>query len=120
MFKINLNEYKIISKSFLVEKSSDILLIFFPALKSIIPTTLPQKVFDPCDAVLLKPDDPALIRSDGVVSLDYIYAYPPGIPFVVPGELISREMLEAFSSLSKLGVIISNYERYSRILKSLP
>ena len=89
-------------------------------LKSIIPTTLPQKVFDPCDAVLLKPDDPALIRSDGVVSLDYINAYPPGIPFVVPGELISREMLEAFSSLSKLGVKISNYDRYSRILKSLP
>ena len=89
-------------------------------LKSIIPTTLPQKVFDPCDAVLLKPGDPALIRSDGVVSLDYINAYPPGIPFVVPGELISREMLEAFSSLSKLGVKISNYDRYSRILKSLP
>ncbi len=32
--------------------------------------------------------------SIGRISADYIYIYPPGIPWVVPGEIISKEIVE--------------------------
>jgi arginine/lysine/ornithine decarboxylase len=31
--------------------------------------------------------------AEGCISADYIYLYPPGIPLLVPGEIISREMI---------------------------
>ena len=37
------------------------------------------------------------IESEGRVSLEYRYVYPPGIPVLVPGERISREVLEVLS-----------------------
>ena len=30
----------------------------------------------------------------GKVSADYIYLYPPGIPMIVPGELITDKVIE--------------------------
>ncbi|MDO4482340.1 MAG: aminotransferase class I/II-fold pyridoxal phosphate-dependent enzyme, partial [Bacillota bacterium] len=35
----------------------------------------------------------------GEISQEYIYAYPPGVPLVVPGEKISEEMLEYIDML---------------------
>lgn len=32
--------------------------------------------------------------SIGMISADYIYIYPPGIPWIVPGEIISKEIVE--------------------------
>ncbi len=37
------------------------------------------------------------IESEGRVSLEYRYVYPPGIPVLVPGERITREVLEVLS-----------------------
>ncbi|ABX44263.1 aminotransferase class I/II-fold pyridoxal phosphate-dependent enzyme [Lachnoclostridium phytofermentans] len=35
-----------------------------------------------------------LMKSEGRVVLDYVYLYPPGIPLLVPGEIIDRPMIE--------------------------
>lgn len=35
-----------------------------------------------------------LARSEGTVSAEFVYLYPPGIPLLVPGERISGELLE--------------------------
>ena len=35
-----------------------------------------------------------LVDSAGKISADYIYIYPPGIPWIVPGEIISNEIIE--------------------------
>ena len=35
-----------------------------------------------------------LERADGRVSKNFIYAYPPGIPIVAPGERITPDILE--------------------------
>ncbi len=38
------------------------------------------------------------------VSAEYVWAYPPGIPLVVPGEMLTEEMLAAFEALQQSGV----------------
>ena len=35
-----------------------------------------------------------LVRSEGRISAEFVYLYPPGIPLLVPGERISGELLE--------------------------
>ncbi len=44
-----------------------------------------------------------LTETAGRISGEYIYLYPPGIPFIVPGEVISEEMMKAFVKLQKEG-----------------
>ncbi len=44
-----------------------------------------------------------LTEAAGRVSGEYIYLYPPGIPFIVPGEIISAEMVESLLELQAAG-----------------
>ena len=44
-----------------------------------------------------------LENSVGRVSGEYIYLYPPGIPFVVPGERISQEVVDLVRRYQKCG-----------------
>jgi len=44
-----------------------------------------------------------LTEAAGRISGEYIYLYPPGIPFIVPGEVISEEMITALVKLQKEG-----------------
>ena len=46
-----------------------------------------------------------------MVSLEYIGAYPPGIPLVVPGEVITRELLEEIKELEKAGIYVKTSGR---------
>lgn len=49
--------------------------------------------------VLVKTKD-----STDKISLEYLWAYPPGIPLLVPGEIISTEILSQLERLTKNGV----------------
>ena len=31
--------------------------------------------------------------SEGMIAGDYGYVYPPGIPFIVPGEIVTKEII---------------------------
>lgn len=42
-----------------------------------------------------------LIDSEGKISGEYVYLYPPGIPLLVPGERISKELLENLFSYQR-------------------
>ena len=46
-----------------------------------------------------------------MVSLEYIGAYPPGIPLVVPGEVITRELLEEIKGLERAGIYVKTSGR---------
>lgn len=37
---------------------------------------------------------------EGMVSGEFIYIYPPGIPIVAPGEVLKPELVEMISSIS--------------------
>ena len=42
----------------------------------------------------------------GRMAADYIYLYPPGIPLIVPGEIISEEFLTRLKECSELGLSV--------------
>ena len=51
--------------------------------------------------------------SAGKVSAEYVWAYPPGIPLIVPGEIISEEIIDYINDNIKLGVNIQS--TYSKL-----
>lgn len=45
-------------------------------------------------------------NSSGKVSAEYVYAYPPDIPIIVPGEIITDEIINQVKNMIKIGVNI--------------
>jgi len=41
--------------------------------------------------------------SEGKISADYVYVYPPGIPVIVPGELITKEAFDTVLEYKRMG-----------------
>ena len=42
----------------------------------------------------------------GKISSDYVYVYPPGIPIIAPGEIISRDLIIQLMHAAKKGLNI--------------
>ncbi|MCI9213112.1 MAG: aminotransferase class I/II-fold pyridoxal phosphate-dependent enzyme [Ruminococcus sp.] len=47
----------------------------------------------------------------GKISMEYAYIYPPGIPLIVPGERISKEVIARIEEYSKMGFDIEGLNR---------
>ncbi len=75
-----------------------------PPRQSAPPPALPEQACPLAEALRA----PMTLRSGraaaGAVSAAYLWAYPPGIPLLVPGERISRALLEQLSELAAAGV----------------
>ncbi|WP_029502707.1 aminotransferase class I/II-fold pyridoxal phosphate-dependent enzyme [Lachnoclostridium phytofermentans] len=54
----------------------------------------PKRYYESYELDGFKEEVIPLIKSEGRVVLDYIHLYPPGIPLLVPGEVITRPMIE--------------------------
>ena len=52
----------------------------------------------------LPSEDAAFSEAQGRICADFIALYPPGIPLIVPGEVISREFLERITVCTRLGL----------------
>ena len=46
----------------------------------------------------------SLDEAEGEISGEYVYAYPPGIPLIVPGEIIDRDFINTVNAMQKSGV----------------
>lgn len=67
-----------------------------------LPEIKPQTVISPYKASLLKTETVPLGSATGKISAASVYIYPPGIPIINPGELITTEIKEIIESyLSK-------------------
>jgi arginine/lysine/ornithine decarboxylase len=53
-----------------------------------------EKAFEISEAVDCNKNEVPLTEAAGKLAGDYVYLYPPGIPLLVPGEIISAEMIE--------------------------
>ncbi len=51
-----------------------------------------------------------LQESAGYIALEYAYLYPPGIPFIVPGERITKEVTEILLAYRNLGYSVEGPE----------
>ncbi|MDF2520668.1 MAG: aminotransferase class I/II-fold pyridoxal phosphate-dependent enzyme [Clostridia bacterium] len=55
---------------------------------------IPKMELMPWEAVYRQSEDVPLMQSVGCISGEMIIPYPPGIPIVMPGEVITREILD--------------------------
>lgn len=54
-----------------------------------------------------------LQESEGRISGEFLYLYPPGIPLLMPGERISRDVLERVASFQEEGLSIQGLRDYT-------
>ncbi len=54
-----------------------------------------------------------LFESEGMISREFLYLYPPGIPLLVPGEIITKEILSAVFKYKTSGFSVQGLSDYS-------
>ena len=67
---------------------------------------VPERVFEPYEARLKKKNICAYYESAGKVSADYVWAYPPGVPMILPGERIPSEFPALAESFRRAGILL--------------
>lgn len=63
-------------------------------------------IMGPADAMHAAGAECVLVESEGKVSQEFLYLYPPGIPILVPGEKITGEILERVTWYSEMGLSV--------------
>ena len=63
--------------------------------------SLPKKMFEPSNRFDYPSALSPLSGCENKISLEYVFAYPPGIPLIVPGEVISKETIDLIISLKE-------------------
>ncbi|MBR3990981.1 MAG: aminotransferase class I/II-fold pyridoxal phosphate-dependent enzyme [Clostridia bacterium] len=76
-------------------------------------TEAPERIYLPADAVRMKKETVPLRDAQGRVAAGYVYSYPPGVPILVPGEVVGRDVVEALASLSRAGIRLRGVENDS-------
>lgn len=67
---------------------------------------LPSKECSVLDALSLPDETVNFDQAVGRVCAEYLWAYPPGIPLVVPGEVITRELVDLFLDYREAGIVL--------------
>lgn len=57
----------------------------------------------------------SFLKAEGQVCADYVYLYPPGIPLIVPGEILDQETLKTIKTCQKLGLDVEGLPQADRI-----
>lgn len=67
-----------------------------------VPKTIPQKALTSSEAMSVGGEYVDLSEGEGKVCLEYVWAYPPGVPLIVPGEVITSEICDYILSRNDL------------------
>jgi lysine decarboxylase len=68
---------------------------------------MPYQALSPREAVYEPMEMIDFKRSDGRISAEIIAPYPPGIPVILPGEIITREIIENIIKVKEAGIKIN-------------
>lgn len=58
------------------------------------------------EAMALPAQEVPFSEAEGKISADYVYLYPPGIPLIVPGEVITGDFLERIKNAAAAGLSV--------------
>nr|WP_274600950.1 aminotransferase class I/II-fold pyridoxal phosphate-dependent enzyme [Clostridium yunnanense] len=72
--------------------------------------SIPESVLIPRDAFNSKKESILLRESIGKVSGEFLLAYPPGIPLLCPGEIITEEIIKYVEELKEVGLYVQGTE----------
>ncbi len=69
--------------------------------------SLPERKYSINEALLCKEEEKININdAEGQISKEYIWVYPPGIPIIVPGEIINKNTIQELKDIMKTGIEI--------------
>lgn len=71
-----------------------------------MPGVIPPRVMTPAQALSLPMEVVPLAQCPGRVSAEYVWAYPPGVPLIVPGEAADGAFLDCARQLLAHGVAL--------------
>ncbi len=74
--------------------------------KEFAPISIPKQIVLPCDARRMNGFILPLSACKGKIALEAVWAYPPGIPLIVPGEQITADMLAFWNQLMSSDVAL--------------
>lgn len=81
----------------------------------IIPITFdykaPEIIYNPREASFMQKRKVPIVESVGKTAGDFLIPYPPGIPYVVPGELITTGIALEIEELAAIGVEVIGFDR---------
>ena len=72
-----------------------------------------EKVMEIAEAMDAQKQTVPLMESAGSVSGEFVYLYPPGIPILAPGELVTAEILETLRICQKRNMEVEGMKDYS-------
>ena len=81
--------------------------------------SLPEYSLPPKEALSRPAESVPTDAAEGRISAEYIYAYPPGIPLIVPGEIFSRGVTEAAAGLRGHGGRVISSDKTLKTVKVL-
>jgi len=81
---------------------------------------LPQRKMTIADAKESNLLEVSLEESVGHVCGEYIYIYPPGVPLIVPGEVITNEIIQEIRKAIKLGLNIKGLVKKGKEHNQIP
>ena len=82
---------------------------------------IPNRILNPREAFNSKKEDILLEKSERKISAEFLLAYPPGIPILCPGEVITKEIIEYVHDLKRANLYVQGTEdsevKYIKIVK---
>lgn len=67
---------------------------------------IPNSILDPWEVFSMKPITQDFEHADGEITYEVIAPYPPGIAYVVPGEIITQEVVDLVTELRAKGSVV--------------
>lgn len=78
--------------------------ISFGTNKQIFRYDIPQKKYNIAEVFSKNKIKINIDQAIDKISADFVYAYPPGIPLIVPGEVIDKQVIKNIQSIQKKGI----------------
>ncbi len=70
----------------------------------------PKVMMSPKEAFYGKQENTLILESAGRISCEFVMCYPPGIPIIAPGELLTEEIIEYIDYSKKAGCFMTGTE----------
>lgn len=71
---------------------------------------IPEQIKKPREAFNSTTESISIMESIGRISAEFLMAYPPGIPVLCPGEIITKDVVEYVLELKKVGLYVQGTE----------
>lgn len=89
--------------------------VYQPHSQKMVSLPRPEKIFSMAEMERKARETVCWDECEGKIAAEMVYVYPPGIPLIVPGERISRDVIECVKLYETCGFIIEGTKEEKKI-----